>query len=147
MVELQGIGPGPFCGMMLADMGAELIRVDRSHPRVRTPINLMCWPWPQKYCGRSEERSRRRDGVETGGKRRRSAPGISSRRNRALGAGARCVLARNPALVYGRMTGWGQYGSSMARAGHDINYISLSGVLHGIGEPGGKADTAPESRW
>ena len=61
-------------------------------------------------------------------------PGVTER----LGLGPDVCLARNPALVYGRMTGWGQYGSMAHAAGHDINYISLSGVLHGIGEPGGK---------
>lgn len=139
VVELQGIGPGPFCGMMLADMGAEIIRVDRSasvgQPAAETDILAR---------GRKSIAVdlKHPDGVETVLKLVEGAdvliegfrPGVTER----LGLGPDVCLARNPRLVYGRMTGWGQTGSMASAAGHDINYISLSGALHAIGEAGGK---------
>lgn len=139
VVELQGIGPGPFCGMMLADMGAELIRVDRSASKGKDANKYDVLARGRKSIAvdlKSEA------GVETVLKLVESAdvllegfrPGVTER----LGLGPDVCLERNPRLIYGRMTGWGQYGSMAHAAGHDINYISLSGVLHGIGEPGGK---------
>jgi alpha-methylacyl-CoA racemase len=139
VVELAGIGPGPFCGMLLADLGAEVIQVDRP--------------------GRSPSSVPRRNDVTSRGKRRvvvdlkhpRGAevvlrlaaasdaliegyrPGVTER----LGVGPADCLARNPALVYGRMTGWGQDGPLAASAGHDIGYIALTGALHAIGRAGG----------
>lgn len=138
IIELQGIGPGPYCGMMLADMGAEVIRIDRAANAGQG--------------GRVDILARGRksiavdlknpDGVETTLKLIDSAdvlvegfrPGVTER----LGLGPEVCLARNPGLIYGRMTGWGQSGSMSQAAGHDINYISLSGALHAIGETGGK---------
>lgn len=135
VVELQGIGPGPYCGMMLADMGAEIIRIDRldSAGKPANTADILA-------------RGRRSiavdlkfpEGVETVLKLVEGAdvliegfrPGVTER----LGIGPDVCLARNPKLVYGRMTGWGQTGSMANAAGHDINYISLSGVLHAIGE-------------
>ena len=137
VVELQGIGPGPFCGMMLADMGAEIIRIDRSASVGRDA---------QKHDVLARGRKsiaidlKNPDGVETVLKLIESAdvllegfrPGVTER----LGLGPDVCLARNPGIVYGRMTGWGQTGNMSLVAGHDINYISLSGVLHAIGQPG-----------
>lgn len=139
VVELQGIGPGPFCGMMLADMGAEIIRVDRSSSvgRPAAPADILA-------------RGRRSiavdlknpEGVETTLKLIEGAdvliegfrPGVMER----LGLGPDVCLERNEGLIYGRMTGWGQTGSMAPVAGHDINYISLSGALHAIGNAGEK---------
>jgi alpha-methylacyl-CoA racemase len=142
VVELAGIGPGPFAGMLLADLGAEVIRVDRPG-------------------GPSAPISQRHD-VTSRGKRRivvdlknpRGAevvlrlaagadaliegyrPGVAER----LGVGPADCWARNPALVYGRMTGWGQDGPLAAAAGHDIAYIAVTGALHAVG----RADGPPQ---
>ena len=136
VIELAGIGPGPFCGMMLSDMGAEVIRVDRVGGR----------------GGRRDVLARNRRsiavdlkkpaGVEVVLKLVETAdalfegfrPGVTER----LGLGPEDCMARNRKLVYGRMTGWGQEGPIAHAAGHDINYIGLAGALHAIGEPGGK---------
>ena len=135
VIELQGIGPGPFCGMMLADMGAEIIRIDRagSVGRDATPADVLARG--RKSIGVDLKNP---DGVETVLKLVETAdvliegfrPGVTER----LGIGPDDCLARNPKLVYGRMTGWGQTGSMASAAGHDINYIALSGALHAIGE-------------
>ena len=135
VVELQGIGPGPFCGMMLADMGAEIIRVDRSSA-VGQKANAA------DFLARGRKSIavdlKNPEGVETVLRLIDGAdaliegfrPGVTER----LGLGPDVCLERNPGLVYGRMTGWGQNGSMASAAGHDINYISLSGALHAIGE-------------
>ena len=134
VVELQGIGPGPYCGMMLADMGAEIIRIDRAanagKPAAKTDILAR----GRKSIAVDLKSA---DGVETVLKIVESAdvlvegfrPGVMER----LGLGPDVCLARNPKLIFGRMTGWGQTGSMAPAAGHDINYISLSGALHAIG--------------
>lgn len=135
IIELAGIGPGPFCGMMLSDMGAEVIRVDRTSTSNRRPNDILA-------------RNRRSiaidlkqpQGVETVLRLVDSAdalfegfrPGVTER----LGLGPDICLARNKKLVYGRMTGWGQDGPMAQAAGHDINYIGLSGALHAIGRQG-----------
>ena len=139
VVELQGIGPGPFCGMMLADMGAEIIRIDRAAAvgREANPADVLARG--RKSIGVDLKHP---DGVETVLKLIETAdvliegfrPGVTER----LGLGPDTCLARNPRLVYGRMTGWGQTGPMASAAGHDINYIALSGTLHAIGETGGK---------
>ena len=137
VIELAGIGPGPFCGMMLSDMGAEVIRVDRVGSAGRRPRDVLA-------------RNRRSiavdlkqpQGVELILQMVETAdalfegfrPGVTER----LGIGPGECLARNEKLVYGRMTGWGQDGPIAHAAGHDINYIGLAGALHAIGEPGGK---------
>ncbi|MGD0698638.1 MAG: CaiB/BaiF CoA-transferase family protein [Trebonia sp.] len=139
VVELAGIGPGPFCGMLLADLGAEVIRVDR-------PGGPML-PVPQ----RNDITSRGKKRVVVDLKHPRGAevvqrlaaasdaliegyrPGVAER----LGVGPADCWARNPALVYGRMTGWGQDGPLAAAAGHDIAYIALTGALHAVGRAGG----------
>ncbi len=134
VVELQGIGPGPYCGMMLADMGAEIIRVDRAGS-AGSPANT------SDILARGRKSIavdlKQEQGVETVLKLVADAdvliegfrPGVMER----LGLGPDVCLGRNERLIYGRMTGWGQYGSMAHAAGHDINYISLSGALHAIG--------------
>ncbi len=143
IIELAGIGPGPFCAMMLSDMGAEVIRVERSSAVVGgDPAN------PPKDALTRGRRSigvdlKNADGVETVLKMIEQAdgliegfrPGVTER----MGLGPDVCLARNPKLVYGRMTGWGQEGPYSLAAGHDINYIALAGAL----EPIGRAGQAP----
>jgi len=137
VVELQGIGPGPFCGMMLADMGAEIVRVDRAGAVGRPANDTDVLARGRKSIGVDLKSPQ---GVETVLQLIEKAdvliegfrPGVTER----LGLGPDTALARNPRLIYGRMTGWGQTGSMASVAGHDINYISLSGALHAIGEKG-----------
>src|SRR5881227_1196826 len=137
VIEMAGIGPGPFTAMMLADMGAEVLRVDRPNARVLNP---------EKDVLNRGRRSvavdlKHPDGVATVLRLVEQAdaiiegfrPGVMER----LGLGPDECLARNPALVYGRMTGWGQDGPLAGTAGHDINYVALSGALHAIGPTGG----------
>lgn len=138
VIEIAGIGPGPFCGMMLADMGAEVIAVDR----VGTTLDR-----PELDCSRRGKRALTLNLKSESG---RAAllrlvegadallegfrPGVMER----LGLGPDECQAINPRLVYGRMTGWGQSGPLSGAAGHDINYISLTGALHAIGLAGEK---------
>ncbi len=140
IIEIAGIGPGPFAAMMLADMGAEVIRVERAQA-VRGPA-------PDTPYFDVLQRGRRNvaldlkhpDGVETLLTLVESAdaiiegfrPGVMER----LGVGPDVCLARNPKLVFGRMTGWGQDGPYAHAAGHDINYISLAGALAHFGRAG-----------
>lgn len=138
VIEMAGIGPGPFCAMMLADMGADVLRIDRKSANA-LPVND-----PVTARGRRSVTVdlKQADGVETVLKLVESAdaliegfrPGVMER----LGLGPDTCLARNPSLVYGRMTGWGQDGPLAHAAGHDLNYIALSGVLHSIGREGHK---------
>lgn len=139
VIEIAAIGPAPFCAMMLADLGADVIRVDRASGRAedRAPSDPML-------------RNRRSIALDLKNPAAIEAllglvaqseiliegfrPGVMER----LGVGPEPCLQRNPRLVYGRMTGWGQDGPLAAAAGHDINYIALAGVLHQIGPPGGK---------
>ena len=140
VIEIQGIGPGPFCGMMLSDMGADVIRIDRA-ASVRggdpstPPVDVLARG--RRSIGVDLKHP---DGVETVLGLVETAdvlfegfrPGVAER----LGIGPEECAARNPKLVYGRMTGWGQEGPIAHAAGHDINYISLAGALHGIGREG-----------
>ncbi len=133
VIEIAGIGPGPFCAMMLADHGADVLRVDRRDAagrgskydvlnRGRRSVALdLKQPAAVGAVLRLAERA---DALIEGFR-----PGVMER----LGLGPEVCLERNPRLVYGRMTGWGQDGPLAQAAGHDINYISLSGVLHAIG--------------
>ncbi|MFQ3666326.1 MAG: CaiB/BaiF CoA-transferase family protein, partial [Sphingomonadaceae bacterium] len=135
IIEMAGIGPGPFCGMMLADHGAEVIRVER-------PGNQA----PEPVLGRSRRsiivNLKSPEGVSVVRALAKSAhgffeglrPGVMER----LGLGPEVLLADNPKLVYGRMTGWGQTGPYAQAAGHDINYIALAGALHAYGRAGEK---------
>ena len=140
VIEIAGIGPGPFSAMMLADMGAEVIRVDRAQSVAgRDPAQ------PSRDVLNRGRRSvgvdlKHPDGVETVLKLVEQAdalvegfrPGVAER----LGIGPEVCLARNPRVVYGRMTGWGQEGPYAAMSGHDINYIALSGSLSTFGRKG-----------
>ncbi|HSA52823.1 MAG TPA: CaiB/BaiF CoA-transferase family protein [Yinghuangia sp.] len=135
VVELAGIGPGPFTGMMLADAGAEIIRIDR--PGAGGMPSLVVG---RGRLGGLEVDLKRPEGTETVLRLAAAAdvfiegfrPGVTER----LGLGPDVCLARNPRLVYARMTGWGQYGPLAPRAGHDINYIAISGVLHAFTRAG-----------
>ena len=133
VLELGGIGPGPFAGMLLGDLGAEVIRVDRvqdagksdPHPilhrnRRSVTIDLKDPRGADVVLALAETA----DAVIEGFR-----PTVAER----LGVGPDALLARNPALVYARMTGWGQDGPLAAEPGHDINFIALTGVLHAIG--------------
>lgn len=139
ILEMGGIGPGPFCGMMLADLGAEVIRVERQGQGAPSG-------YPTDILNRGKKSIRvdlktprgveailkmavRLDGLFEGFR-----PGVMEK----LGLGPEECLARNPRLVYGRMTGWGQQGPLSQQAGHDINYIALTGALHSIGRSGDK---------
>jgi alpha-methylacyl-CoA racemase len=142
IVELAGIGPGPFAGMLLSDMGADIVRVDRAgqvNPAVFDKPNL-----EPMYRGRRSigVDLKNPEGVELVLRLVEQAdalmegyrPGVTER----LGLGPDVCLARNPKLVYGRMTGWGQDGPMAQAAGHDINYIALAGALAHFGREGGK---------
>ncbi|MBA3939614.1 MAG: carnitine dehydratase [Sphingopyxis sp.] len=136
IIEFAGIGPGPFCGMMLADHGAEVIRIDRPggimdprDPLCRNRKSVVLDMKKDGAIDAARDLCRGADGIIEGYR-----PGVMER----LGLGPEVLLADNPKLVYGRMTGWGQFGPYAQAAGHDINYISLSGVLHGIGRAGEK---------
>ena len=141
VIEIAGIGPGPFCGMVLSDLGAEVIRVDRA---ARVPDEFPdAAPLDLLNRGRRSVAVdlKQPEGVEVVLRLVEGAdaliegfrPGVAER----LGIGPDDCHARNPRLVYGRMTGWGQDGSYSSMAGHDINYIALSGVLGTIGREGG----------
>ena len=140
VVEIAGIGPGPFAAMMLADMGADVLRVDRAQAVVGADPST-----PSTDLLNRGRRSvgidlKRPEGAETVLRLVEQAdaliegfrPGVAER----LGIGPETCLARNPRLIYGRMTGWGQEGPYATVAGHDINYIALSGTLSMIGRRG-----------
>lgn len=142
VIELAGIGPGPFGAMMLADMGANVIRIDRAG----LVTGADAGPPPLDPLARGRRSIgvdlKHPDGVETVLRMVESAdviiegfrPGVTER----LGLGPDVCLERNPSLVYGRMTGWGQEGPYAKVAGHDINYIALAGALEPIGRAGEK---------
>lgn len=136
IIEMAGIGPGPFCAMMLADMGAQVLRIDRKNaPSMSGKYDVMArgrqsvavdlkQPAGVQTVLRLLEQA---DGLLEGYR-----PGVMER----LGLGPEVCHERNPRLVYGRMTGWGQSGPLAHAAGHDINYIAISGALAAIGRPG-----------
>jgi alpha-methylacyl-CoA racemase len=134
IIEFAGIGPGPFCGMMLADHGADVVRIERPggvlDPRdalARNRRSLVLNTKTAEGLAVARDLCHRADGMIEGYR-----PGVMER----LGLGPDVLLADNPKLIYGRMTGWGQYGPYAHAAGHDINYIALSGVLHTVGRAG-----------
>lgn len=135
VLEFAGIGPAPFCAMMLSDMGADVLRIDRkgetrfgkfditTRGRSSVAIDIKS-PEDIKIVLKFIENA---DALIEGFR-----PGVMER----LGLGPQDCCKRNEKLVYGRMTGWGQEGPLASAAGHDINYIALSGALHAIGRPG-----------
>ncbi len=147
VVEMAGIGPTPFCAMLLADMGADVVRIDRpgaAEVRIAAGIEADDTRFDVMRRGRPTlaidlkqpagvsrvlELVDRADALIEGYR-----PGVMER----LGLGPDACLARNARLVYGRMTGWGQHGPLAQAAGHDIDYIALSGALHAIGGRGEK---------
>ncbi|HEY1970954.1 MAG TPA: CaiB/BaiF CoA-transferase family protein [Pseudonocardia sp.] len=147
IVELAGVGPGPFCAMMLADLGADVVRLDRASFAAggADPAGV-----PQGVLGRGRRSVgvdlKRLDGAELALRLVERAdglvepyrPGVAER----LGIGPDTCLARNPRLVYARVTGYGQHGPLAADAGHDLNYLGLSGMLARLG-PAGGPPTAP----
>ncbi len=134
VLEFAGIGPGPFCGMLLSDLGADVVRIDRkgggrgaktditSRGRRSVAMDLKS-PAAVEACLKLMETA---DAVFEGFR-----PGVMER----LGLGPDVALARNPKLVFGRMTGWGQFGPYAQAAGHDMNYIAISGA-HTAAESG-----------
>jgi alpha-methylacyl-CoA racemase len=139
VVELAGIGPGPFAAMLLADMGADVIRVD--NPKKAPAVADASKDVLNRGRPSIGVDLKHADGVETVLRLVQSAdaliegfrPGVTER----LGLGPDDCFARNPRLVYGRMTGWGQDGPMAQAAGHDINYIALAGVLRNVQRHGG----------
>jgi alpha-methylacyl-CoA racemase len=140
VVELAGLAPAPFAAMLLADHGAEVVRVDRLVPTVETPdvlgrgrstlqVDLKSPEVVDAVLALVEGADVLIEGFR---------PGVMER----LGLGPAECLARNPRLVYGRMTGWGQTGPLARSAGHDINYVALTGALHAIG-PADRPPTPP----
>jgi len=138
IIEIAGLGPGPFAGMLLADMGADVILVERRADPSKTRIpdcnrrgkrsialNLKAAEDIEKLLRLVEKADVLFEGFR---------PGVLER----LGLGPAILHGRNPRLIIGRMTGWGQYGPLSKAAGHDINYISLTGALHAIGRNGEK---------
>ncbi|MFB7650901.1 MULTISPECIES: CaiB/BaiF CoA transferase family protein [unclassified Streptomyces] len=138
VVELAGIGPGPFAAMLLADLGADVVRVDRpggpglgvdpahdvtNRNKRSVLVDLKAPDGPERVLALAERADVLIEGYR---------PGVAER----LGVGPEPCHARNPRLVYGRMTGWGQEGPLAERAGHDIGYIALTGTLGMIGDPG-----------
>ncbi|MEV5013008.1 CaiB/BaiF CoA-transferase family protein [Streptomyces sp. NPDC053780] len=138
VVELAGIGPGPFAAMLLADLGADVVRVDRpggpglgvdpahdvtNRNKRSVLVDLKAPDGPERVLALAERADVLIEGFR---------PGVAER----LGVGPEPCHARNPRLVYGRMTGWGQEGPLAERAGHDIGYIALTGTLGMIGDPG-----------
>lgn len=134
VLEFAGIGPGPHCGMLLSDLGAEILRIDRAGGNG--------WPNPIVDRGRATlevniatdtgrhlciEAAAKVDVIIEGFR-----PGVMER----LGLGPEHLLGRNPRLIYGRITGWGQTGPLSQSAGHDINYVGLTGALAAMGQPG-----------
>ncbi|MBO4259682.1 CaiB/BaiF CoA transferase family protein [Streptomyces griseorubiginosus] len=137
VVELAGIGPGPFAAMLLADLGADVVRVDRpggvglaitpefdvtNRNKRSVVVDLKAPDGPARVLDLVERADILVEGYR---------PGVAER----LGVGPEACHARNPGLVYGRMTGWGQDGPLAPRAGHDIAYIAVTGTLGLIGEP------------
>ncbi|HZU79175.1 MAG TPA: CaiB/BaiF CoA-transferase family protein [Acidimicrobiales bacterium] len=143
VVELAGIGPGPYTCMLLADAGADVIRVDRATGSPTPPASGVHWDILNRSRPSVAVNLKHPDGValvldlvsQADALVEGWRPGVAER----LGLGPDACLGRNPRLVYGRMTGWGQDGPMAQMAGHDINYIALSGALWSVG----RADEPP----
>jgi len=132
ILEFAGIGPVPFCGMLFADLGADVLRIDREGGRPIDAYSIETRGRRSALLNLKNPNAKavaltligRADALIEGFR-----PGVMER----LGLGPDAALARNPKLVYGRMTGWGQTGPLATSPGHDINYVALSGALHAIG--------------
>ena len=136
VVEMAGIGPAPFCGMLLSDLGADIVRIDRpGDGKPGNPADITARGRRSIGLNLKDESDAKlaldliskADGLIEGFR-----PGVMER----LGLGPDVALKRNSKLVYGRMTGWGQTGPLSSAAGHDLNYIALSGALHAMGRKG-----------
>lgn len=132
VLEMAGLGPAPFCGMLLADLGADVVRIDRPDGPDYRPEDVesrgrhsIVLDLKQKDDLHIAKRLAARADILIEGFR----PGVMER----LGLGPDQLLADNPALVYGRITGWGQTGPLSQKAGHDLNYLSITGALHAMG--------------
>jgi alpha-methylacyl-CoA racemase len=135
IIEMAGLGPGPFAAMMLADHGAEVIRLERpgnlavpNDPLTRSRRSLSLNLKSEEGIAILRRLAQDADGLIEGYR-----PGVMER----LGIGPDVLLADNPKLVYGRVTGWGQEGPLAQEAGHDINYLALTGLLAGLGPKAG----------
>ncbi len=136
IIEVGGIGPGPFCAMMLSDMGADIIRVERKGEPARYKPEYNTLHRGRRSIGVDLKKPEgvelllrlveKADALQEGFR-----PGVMEK----MGLGPEVCLKRNPKLVYGRMTGWGQEGPLSHASGHDINYIALTGALYSIGRP------------
>lgn len=133
VIELAGIGPGPHCAMLLADLGADVIRIDRPRRASELPVDVVLQRGKRSIVLDLKQPR----GVEIALRLVASAdalieglrPGVAER----IGIGPDVCFERNPRLVYGRMTGWGQTGPLASTAGHDIDYLAISGALHAVG--------------
>src|SRR5688572_3528376 len=141
IIEIVGVGPGPYAAMLLADMGAEVIRVERPGGSMFSFSNNKDLLNRNKKCITVNLKTPEgitvvkkllagADGLIEGNR-----PGVMEK----LGLGPNVCLEIQPKLIYGRITGWGQSGPLANKAGHDINYVSLTGALHGLGRAGEKA--------
>ena len=141
VIELAGIGPGPLCAMLLSDMGADVLRIDRNKPAQLGSQRLEKYDLLRRNRPSVSIDLKTREGIETVLRLLEQAdvlidpfrPGVTEK----LGLGPQACLLRNEKLIYARMTGWGQDGPLSQAAGHDINYLSLTGVLNAIGPQGG----------
>ena len=144
IIEIEGLGPAPFAGLMLADLGADVIVVHRPEPPApgnpsaslidRGKRSIVLDLKSERDVARLKQLARRADGLFEGFR-----PGVMER----LGLGPDALREANPRLVYGRMTGWGQDGPKANLAGHDLNYLATSGALHAASMPGSPPFTPP----
>src|ERR1700751_6071874 len=147
VIELAGIGPAPMCAMLLSDMGADVIRIDRLADaglgvQVQTKYSLL--NRGRRAIALDLKRHEATDTVlKMVGKADALIEGFRPGVMERLGLGPDACLGRNPRLVYGRMTGWGQDGPLAQAPGHDINYLALSGALHAVGRAGGPPGIPP----
>ncbi|HYD55325.1 MAG TPA: CoA transferase, partial [Burkholderiales bacterium] len=137
ILEFEAIGPAPFAGMLLADMGADVLVVDRAAAGdlglKRARVHDVMMRGKRSVTLDLKQAASRDIALELAARADVLIEGLRPGVMERLGLGPEVALERNPRLVYGRMTGWGQDGPLAPRAGHDINYIALSGVLGAIG--------------
>ena len=152
VLELAGIGPGPFCAMLLADQGATVLRIDRPGAPTHLPSPLHAHP-EREFLNRGRRSAvldlKHPRAVDAMLRLADTAdvlleglrPGVTER----LGVGPEVCLSRNPRLVYARMTGWGQDGPLASKVGHDIGYIARSGALHALGRVAAARRSSPRT--